>query len=99
MGDFMQWLGWGAGDFFSKPLGLIIVAVLAITASMRVLRPRPRDHWADTTFFAATALVYLMAFAAGITHRTPHYTITTILCLMAMRAVWRGFEDWKRGEL
>lgn len=99
MNDFLIWAGWGVGEFYSKPLGLLVVAILAITASMRVLRPRCRDHWADTLFFAVTALVYLMTFAAGISGRIPHYTIKTILILLAVRAVWRGYEDWKAGEL
>lgn len=40
-----------------------------------------------------------MTFAAGISGRIPHYTIKTILILLAVRAVWRGYEDWKAGEL
>lgn len=99
MNDLLTWAGWWEYDFFSHPLGLFISFILFTTASMRVLRPRPRDHWADTLFFSATALIYLIVFAAGVSNRVPHYAVKTILCFMAVRAIWRGIEDWKRGEI
>lgn len=104
--DFLYWIGWytvnmnatGSPSFWTYPLGLACSFVIMVYSSFRVLHPHYKADHLDTLFNATFAILFLIAFIAGIYGTAPHYLLKTWLMLAALRCLLRGLVDWCTGN-
>lgn len=99
--DFLYWIGWysinmdaaGSPTFWTFPLGLACSFVIMLYSGMRVLAPHYKADHLDTLFNAVFAILFLIAFIAGLYGNAPHYLLKTWLMLSALRCILRGAVD------
>ncbi len=90
-------LSGAAGNFWSHPLWLAVSLILFLANGARVVFHEKRDTALDTAYFAMVSLVFLMAFAVGVTHgNQAHYLVKSLLLLLAVRSVWRAVHNYRR---